>query len=134
MLSSFNISLSGIQSAIKFLGVSANNVANSNTDGFKKDVASMSEGSNGGVTVSIEKSSEPGPVYKTKEGEIVEASNVDYAEEAVNQIVADHYLKANVAALKTANEMEGSFLDIFAWKEPFFPKSLLSPYSSHLTH
>ena len=115
MLSTFDISLSGIKAATKLLDVSSNNVANGNTDNFKKDIAKVLEGDNGGVTVKTEKSTEPGPSYISSDGDIHEGSNVDYAEEIVNQIKAEELLRSNIAALNTANEIEDHIIDIFAW-------------------
>ncbi len=114
MSSVYGTSLSGIKAATKLLDVSSNNVANSNTDGFKKDIARVLERDNGsGVTVKTEKSTEPGPSYLSSDGNIHEGSNVDYAEEMVDQIKAEELLRSNIAALNTANEMETHIIDIF---------------------
>ncbi len=113
MLSTYDTSLSGIKAATKLLDVSSNNVANSNTDGFKKDIARVQERDNGGITVKTEKSTEPGPSYLSPDGDVHEGSNVDYAEEIVNQIKAEELLRANIAALNTANEIENHIIDIF---------------------
>lgn len=114
MFPTYDISLSGIKAATKLLDVSSNNIANSNTDGFKKDIASVLERDTGGVTVKTEKSTEPGPSYLSSDGEIHEASNVDYTEEMLNQIKAEELLRANIAALNTAIEIEDHIIDIFA--------------------
>ncbi|MFQ5330177.1 MAG: flagellar basal body rod C-terminal domain-containing protein [Thermodesulfobacteriota bacterium] len=114
MLSAVNLSLSGIHAAFKQLNVSANNVANSNTDGFKGDRVTLSEGKNGGVATNIEKSNAPGPLYQPTTGMLAEASNVNLAEEMVSQITSRHILGANIAAYKTADEMHSALLDIFA--------------------
>lgn len=113
MFPTYDISLSGIKAATKLLDVSSNNVANSNTDGFKKDIASVLERDTGGVTVKTEKSTEPGPSYLSSDGEIHEASNVNYAEEMIDQIKAEELLKSNIAALNTTNQMEHHIIDIF---------------------
>jgi flagellar basal-body rod protein FlgC len=56
---------------------------------------------------------DPDAPYANAQG-LVAAPNVDLAVEAVNQIVARHALKANIATIKTADEMEKSLLDVFA--------------------
>lgn len=112
MISPFSSSVSGINAAFRMLDVSANNTANMNTDGFKKDSLSLREDENGGVVVSISKTGSPGPKYENYKGNTVEASNADYAEEAAILITAKHYLKANIAAFKTADEMQKSVIDI----------------------
>lgn len=114
MTSAISSALSGIVAAMTMLDVSANNTANISTDGFKADVASMSEGDLGGVVVNLSKSTNPGYYYPDAAGALVEASNVDAAREAVNQIISKHMLAMNIASLKTANEMNKSVLDILA--------------------
>jgi flagellar basal body rod protein FlgG len=114
MFSPVTHSLSGIHAAFQQLNVSANNVANSSSDGFKGDRVTLSEGKNGGVTTTFEKSSAPGPLYQSPNGALIEASNVNLAEEMVSQMTSRHLLGANIAAYKTADEMHSALLDIFA--------------------
>ena len=106
--------LSGIKSAQRSMDVTANNVANVNTDGFKKDIAQFIEGKNGGVTVTIRKSTEPGPIKQIQGGQQIEASNVDLAEEAVNMITYQRMTEANLAVLRTDSAIHKSLIDIFA--------------------
>jgi len=114
MLSPLNQSLSGIHAAFDILNVSANNVANSSSDGFKGDRVTLSEGKSGGVSTTIEKSSSPGPLYQAPNGTLIEASNVNLADEMVSQMTSRHLLGANIAAYKTADEMQSALLDLFA--------------------
>ena len=113
MFPTYDISISGIKAATKLLDVSSNNIANGNTDHFKKDVASVLERDNGGVTVETMKSTDSGPSYLSSNGDVREGSNVDYAEEMVDQIKAEELLRSNIAVLNTANEMEKHIIDIF---------------------
>jgi flagellar basal-body rod protein FlgC len=112
MLSSVYASVSGIKAAFKMLDVSAHNTANMDTDGFKKETAKLEE-CDGGVVVNIGKDSSPGAMYQSN-GRLVESSNVNYADDAVSRIISKHYLSANIAAFKTADEMVESLLDIKA--------------------
>ncbi len=111
---SFSSSVSGVQAGFAMLNVSAHNTANLNTDGFKKQVVNLSENSTGGVSVDISQSTEPGPLYTNSNGDIVEASNVDYLDEVVEQIKAKYLLSANIAAIQRTDEAFQSILDIMA--------------------
>ncbi len=113
MIKTYDVALSGIRAARTIMDVTARNVANANTDGFKKDRAVLSEGADGGVVVDIEKVTDRGPVRQTPDGKEVEASNVNLVEETGARITALRSLEANVAAFRTADEMERSLLDIF---------------------
>jgi len=114
MLSTLHTAISGLRASMDLVRASAHNRANSLTDGFKKEVVHLSEGATGGVVVDIEKSSEPGPIHYSPEGTPIEGSNVDLADETVNLILAENLFAANIAAIKTANEIEGTLLDLLA--------------------
>lgn len=114
MISSIDSSQSGISAGLKRQEVSAHNTANIGTEGFKKDTVIQNEGSTGGVVVHIEKSTIPGPQLPKSDGSFVEGSNVNYAEEAVNQSIAETTLGANVAALEATQQAEKSIIDLFA--------------------
>lgn len=111
---SFNSSISGIRAATDMLGVSAHNIANINTHGYKKQHINLRSDDNSGVIVGITESTETGPLYKNARGETIETSNVNYIEEVVTQIKARHLFSANVAALKHANEVQETIMDIIA--------------------
>ncbi|MGR3219059.1 MAG: flagellar basal body rod C-terminal domain-containing protein [Candidatus Anammoxibacter sp.] len=108
---SIGISQSGIRAASDALRVSANNIANINTNSFKKDIVNLRD-VKGGVEANISKSTEPGAKFKTDAGTIVERSNVDLTKEIVNQIVAKHQFTANTTALKTSLETDSEILDL----------------------
>jgi flagellar basal-body rod protein FlgC len=114
MISPLYIAVSGINAAFKKQAASAHNVANSNTDGFKSLVASAEEHEHGGVKVSISKNTEPGADYDNGYGKVAEYSNVTYAREAVDQTSNRHLFAANIASLKTYEEMNESLIDILA--------------------
>jgi flagellar basal-body rod protein FlgC len=114
MLSPLGASLSGLRAGLEKLEISANNVANLSTDGFKKDRVLLSEGVSGGVVVEIGKSTKSGPFYRSPQGELIETSNVDPAEEAVEQILAKYMFSMNVATIQTADEMQKGVIDLLA--------------------
>lgn len=105
-------SVSGIKAAFGIMGVSSHNTANLNTNGFKKQTSNLHEEIKGGVTHTIGKNTEPGAMYLDTDGNMVESSNVDIAEEVGSRIGAKHLLTANLNALKVADEMQKSLLDI----------------------
>jgi flagellar hook protein FlgE len=115
MISAIHTALSGLTAFAKQLDVSAHNVANVNTDGFKMSRTEFVEMQNGGVLPVVQKDNSAGPAVlkDTSHGPTqIELSNVDLGEETVSQIIAQRGFEANLRTLKTADEMLGSILDI----------------------
>ncbi len=108
--------LSAISAFQKKLNVTADNIANSRTDGYKRERAILSEAENGGVKAQIIKDEEtPGPVHETYADDTVsetEGSNVDLVDEMAGLITVRHAYQANLATLKTEDEMLGRLIDI----------------------
>ena len=113
-MSSINTSLSALHAAVERLNLSAHNTANANTDGFKTLEATLKEGKEGGVVVSIEESGEEAAAYQVAGSGAVEPSNADYVDEAVEQSIVEELFLANLEALKAADEADESILDIMA--------------------
>ena len=114
MISAIHTALSGLAAFSKQLEVSAHNVANVNTDGFKKSRSEFVEVGTGGVLPVVQKDNSAGPAVlkDTKNGPAqVELSNVDLGEEALNQIIAQRGFEANLRTLKAADDMLGSIID-----------------------
>ncbi len=115
MISGIGAPLSALQAFGKKLETSAKNTANLDTDGYKKERVSLREGQNGAVETSVQKIDEPGPKLPeiTAQGmTLVEKSNVDLAQEVTNQILAKRGYEANLATIKTYDELLGSVMDI----------------------
>ena len=110
----FDSSISGIRAAIDMLDVSANNIANINSEGYKKQHVNLSQDQHGQVAVNITESSKANSFYKTVEGDVVEESKVNFFKEIVVQIKAKNLLYANLAAIKRADEAQKSLMDIMA--------------------
>jgi len=91
-------SIAGINAFFRKMDVSANNVANMNTDNYKRRVAEIGQNENG----------------HPPKGPPREMSNVNYAEEAVSMIETKIGAHANVKALQTAEDMLASIIDIIA--------------------
>lgn len=111
---SFNSSISGIRAATDMLNTSARNIANINTDGYKKQRVNLRGDHGSGVIADIIESTEAGSLYKNRRGDMVETSNVNYVEEVVTQIKARHLLSANAAAIKYTDVALETIMDIIA--------------------
>lgn len=115
MLSAIHTALSGLMAFAKQIEVSAHNVANVHTDGFKKSRTDFVEIEVGGVLPVVQKDESAGPAVlkDTPHGLTqIELSNVDLGEETVSRIIAQHGFEANLATLKAADSLLGSVLDI----------------------
>jgi flagellar hook protein FlgE len=108
-------SLSALSAFGKKMAAIANNVANINSEGFKKSRALLTETPAGAVTVEIAKVETPGDrVIVEEDGKTVEKemSNVDVAQELSDSYLTKIHYQANLEVLKTDEEMLGSILDI----------------------
>ncbi len=99
MLALSSIAQSGLQAAQSRLGASAHNIANMQTDGFKRETVSAQAAPQGGVVVSISQAAQAG---------------ADVNQDVVDQMSAKNAFMANVQVLKTADQMVGSLLDVRA--------------------
>ena len=100
MASLASIASSGLQAAQLRLDSSAHNVANMNTNGFKRQtVAQEPVPDLGGTRASLGQAGDEG---------------VALEQEAVEQMSATYAFKANLQALKTQDAMMGALLDIRA--------------------
>jgi flagellar basal-body rod protein FlgC len=114
MISALNSTVSALKGFVTKLGVTADNIANVNSDGFKKNRATIHEDQNGGVRVEIRRDDSPGVRYDVTEGGKTvekETSNVDLAEEIPNLMVTKRAYQANLKTIETQDEMLGSLLD-----------------------
>lgn len=98
-----SVAQSGLAAASTALEVSANNVANGLTEGFKPSSADFSEVEGGGVRVSISSEARAAP-----EG----ASGTDLVDETARQSMAVAAYKANVKSLQTADEVSGVLVSL----------------------
>lgn len=115
MISAIHTALSGLAAFGKQIEVVAHNVANLNTDGFKKSRTEFVQVQPGGVLPVVKKDNAAGPTIlrDTGGGQIpIELSNVDLAEETVQQILAQRSFEANLQTLKAGDSLLGSILDL----------------------
>jgi flagellar basal-body rod protein FlgC len=115
MISAVNSTNSALQANKTRLGVTADNIANVNTDEFKKSRAIQKENNNGHVQVNIERVNTAGHRYQELEGNQViekEGSNVNLEEEIPELMVTQRTYEANLKVLQTHDKMLGTLLDI----------------------
>jgi len=107
--------LSGIRAAEKRLEVSANNVANANTEGFEAKVATPRTLGDGGVIVDISTKDPATITAPALDGEgTVELPNVSLDQEAAAQVQTVADAKANARVIKTQRALDDALLDIEA--------------------
>ena len=114
MISGIYNALSGLFAFRTKIDVTAHNVANLDTDGFKKSRVVMEEQPSGGVRARIEPVNTPGSMIldpSSSGSRIVEKSNVDISEAMIDLITARRSYEANLATIKTENELLGGLLD-----------------------
>jgi flagellar hook protein FlgE len=121
MSDAFNAALSALGAFSQKMDVTANNMANVNTNNFKKSQADMEETYPSGVKVSISQVDTPGDLLPpddalppSERNKIQETSNVNLAEELVNLITTQHAMSANIKTITTEDEMQKTLIDILA--------------------
>lgn len=115
MISATQPALAGLQAFTTKLQSNANNIANSDTNGFKKTVITNSSISPQGVKAQVNQLTTPGPIVHQETGtglEPVELSNVDLAKEIVDMNLNSTMYKANLKTLESVNDMTGMFLKL----------------------
>lgn len=101
MASISSIGNTGLQAAQLRLDASANNVANMNTPGYRREVVAQQEArDSAGVQASLQREQD--------------AKGVALEQEAVEQMSATYAFKANLQSIKAQDEMMGSLLDVRA--------------------
>lgn len=112
MITGISASISALYAFGGKLSTVAHNVANSNTNGYKKTVSTIAEDSQSLPKINLMKSNTPGAIIQD-EGLFIETSNVDLAEEFPQMMIAQRGYEANIQALKTQNEVLESIFEIF---------------------
>ena len=95
--------ISSIQAHQTMMNTNANNVANVNTDGFVPSDTRMSSDASS-VTANTRQADDNGSLK----------SQTDLAKELPDQMIVEDVTAANVAAIKTKDEMLGTLLDMKA--------------------
>lgn len=117
MLSAIDSAVSGLQAYSLKTQATANNVANLNTDGFKRDVVTLSSRAPQGVSANASKDQSPGALVEESTGdgmEMVEQSNADLVQEMPDMIVEKAGFSANIKTLQTTDQMTKTLIDLKA--------------------
>jgi flagellar basal body rod protein FlgG len=113
MIPALDAAATALQAYGKKVQTTAHNIANLNTEGFKKSRVILEESQPGGVTASVQRIDAPGaPIAYLENSVISESSNVDLGEEMVNLMTSKHAFQANLKILKAEGERIGFLLDI----------------------
>lgn len=113
MIGAINSGLSALNAMTAKMGAAAENVANLSTKGYKAAKVEIVSDGRGGVTAETTRDTSAGPFALDPDtGGAVEMSNVDLAQEMVGMMVTRRSYEANVKAIKTADEMLGTILDL----------------------
>lgn len=110
MFSVFNIAAGGLNAASARLSITAGNIANMGSSGYKARQANLTASPNGVAVTSISTNPTPGPIDENGQ----EGSNVDPVKESVGLLMEKHQYAANAQVIKAGNRMIGSLLDILA--------------------
>ena len=95
------------------MDATANNIANVNTNKFKKSRAEFEDDDPSDVKVSINEVNTPGdPLSPDEKGNDQESSNVNLADELVNLITIQNSFAANIKTITTEVEIRKTLLDI----------------------
>ena len=117
MVPPLNATLSALQAFSQKMGVTAGNIANVNTDGYKKSQAVFEEGRHGEVEVREQRIDTPGIPLEpsgTERPTTRESSNVALEEEIPELITTVYGFKANLKTMQAQDEMLGNLLDTVA--------------------
>ena len=115
MITGLSNSISALFAFGKKMAVTANNVANLQSEGFKRSRTLLEEGSQGGVAARVETVNTPGMVIteEDEQGTVErELSNVDLEKEIPETILTQRGYQANLKTIEAHDEMLGSLLDI----------------------
>ncbi len=126
MIDGIDSNLQALSAISTSVAVTANNVANVNTDGFKASSTTFETGQNGqGVEVQEIRQDQSAGAYRqevlpletetgvmTSQLQYVETSNTDLVREQVNLIQNQHAFSANIAAIRAQDDLTGTVLDM----------------------
>lgn len=117
MISGYNSALSALQSFGTKLHSNSNNIANANTNEFKRTRVINATADPAGVRAQVEKVETAGPIAfeETSSGyDQVELSNVDLGVEIPDMNLNSTMYRANLKTIETVNEMTGELLKLKA--------------------
>lgn len=98
-IGSFSIPLSGARAQLQRLDVAANNIANAQTPGYRRQLAQAETASSSGVEVHISQAASEGPAL---------------AQDLVDTVDARNGFMLDIAVLKRQDQALGTLLDVMA--------------------
>ena len=98
-MNTISVALSGMNAAMLHLDTSANNIANSLTQGYRRLSVAQQAAAGGGVTTEVVRA---------------DAAGASMADDIVAQMSASYVFKANLKVLQTEDRVLGSLLDLRA--------------------
>jgi flagellar hook protein FlgE len=110
MFQALSIAAGGMNAASARLSVTAGNIANLSSAGYKARSVGLTSSSNGVSTGAFTSDPTPGPI----DSDGVELSNVDPVKESVDLILEKYQYTASAKVFKAADRMLGTLLDVLA--------------------
>ncbi len=109
-------SLSALNAFTVRMNVTASNVANVVTDGFKSSSVVMESGPGQTVGANVVTDNSPGPMIPDQSGAdgMQELSNVNMVKEMTQMIITRRGYDANLKAIESNLEMQGNLIDMIA--------------------
>jgi flagellar hook protein FlgE len=117
MISAIGNTISALNAYGTGLNVKANNIANADSENFKKSRAVYVEGDNGDVIAEISKvglETELLALSGTGVATEPQRSNVELSEEIPGMMIDQNGFEANLSVIKIKDQMLGTVLDIIA--------------------
>lgn len=117
MISAYNSAISALQTFATRLHSNSNNIANVNTNEFKKTRVINTTTEPTGVKALVQKTDAASPTVYAETGngyDLVEQSNVDLGVEIPDMNLNSSMYKANLKTIETVNEMTGELLKLKA--------------------
>jgi flagellar basal-body rod protein FlgC len=99
------IATSALRCETQSLNQSAHNVANALTDGFEAQRVVPREAPGGGVQAGLAPTYGPAGTVTRDDGSVATNSNTDLGQERVTQLASLRAYQANIAVLRTSDEM-----------------------------
>ncbi|GJL57650.1 MAG: hypothetical protein NPIRA03_05070 [Nitrospirales bacterium] len=115
MIAGMASAASGIQAGGRMLNVGGHNIANAQTESFKRTRALPEESPAGaGVRITLQTDERPSSPLLSSEHSFnpQEGSNVDLGEELISHLQAVNLIEANMASMRIQEKFLGSILDI----------------------
>ncbi len=108
--------LSALSAFTSQMNVTANNLANVNTNGYKSSSAVIESGQGQTVKVNVVKNNSQGPMIPNESAEngVEEMSNVDVVKDMTQLIPTQHAYSANLRMIETSLEMRGTLINMIA--------------------